>query len=518
LLQRFEVDLSDKEGSGQKFFNKILKSAYAPNVFLSKNSVLIDYSGYEEDVKVDSPIFRDSAGEDDKVILRIPGIFSYENRSFSLEENITVEEKEYLSGERLLRREFQNDISFWGIPKVDNKFECRLKLFSSSIITLEEDSSMNVECSYYNKYAGTDHVRQTAEFIDMITLNNIDPKDRSILEKTVYETRNKINLYTNLSFSKKEIENILMANEDDIYNSFAKLIFGPQAENIFASKYHKLWLKAKPIFDPRRKREQQKRNSSRIRECSSFLNLVGITDNYDEEYSRVDGVAGKNKGINSYVSNRCYNYFKMAKDITESILELQETVLSSGKLNQIIDIFEDLDKVGLYQSVLAALAGGVQEDRVRYTYILTSPYIDQVLASSNGLKYDIENKNLKKSLSAELNADLFTRVKSLRYSYNTCSPDILTSYLKLNYPVEDKAKILGQFTLSRYLGGRDNSVAQDKTLLSQMIYNTYGEYISQIRLDGPLDKNNSHNMYFELLNEQDMRLSREVKIFLKKTY
>ncbi len=517
LLQKFEIDINDPEGDGVKFFKEILKSAYWSEYFLH-DDVLMETASYGDDVKTFSPVYRDSDGDDDKFLVKFPlsNVFKLEKRNYKKSETISYDEYTYVNGERFLKNEFKNMISFWGIPEVDRKFECNVKIFSNSMMVVEDNSSMNLECSYFNRFADNDHKSDVLEFMEMTTLQDLNSRHREQIQKVEYEKDDRINLYTNLSFSKKHIDRIIDASEEEIYHTLAKLIFGENAENVFAPKFHKAWDSARPITGAPVKTTRKQRNSREYKECSSLIKLLDITEGYDPLYSELSGIVGNGKGIEAYESMYCYNYYRIAKEVAESVIDFQNTIRESGRLQQALNIFEDLNKMGLYQSLLANLAGGVSSDNVRFTYILDLPQLESVLADTNGKKYDVENKEIRKSISSELDAIFHSRIKSLKITYNTCAPDILLVYKNLYYGIQDRKKINGKFTLVPFGGNREEMVTQQVIGFENMILNTDGEYISQIRLDENLTPDQAHNMFFEITNDQGMRLSREVKVYLKK--
>jgi hypothetical protein len=512
LVQRFEVDLT--KDRGVEFFKNVLSSAYMPSYKLNKNSILIDHTGFEDAVTAKSPVYKDGKGRDHKLIFKIPGLLSYEKRTYENVDNITYEGKEYTNGEKLRKSELK--LKLFLIKKRDRTFQCQMKISSNSTLVLEDDSSMNFECNYKNKYSETHRPKQISDFIEMILNGDIHPEDKKSLESLEYPVSDEINMYTNISFSKKEISRIIQSSDEHIYHEISKLLFGEEAKNVFSKKYHKAWQRARPRLGPKASTAAKARtHSSQYKRCSSLFKKLGITKELDPLYSKFNGVAGKRKGIDGYGHNRCYKYFRQAVDLVELVKDIRGSIRESGRLNRMLDLFLELDKVGFAQSLLVRLAGGVDPNGVRYSYIVASPNLDQVIARSNGRIYEVENKDIRKSLSTQLKPEFHPRIKDLKFTYSECEPKIVHAIFKLNQRVEDRKSIFGEFKLTKFHFTDNNPMETHAIRLDKMIKNVDGEYIARIELDEPLNKLEAHNMYFEILNKDDFRLSREVKVYLK---
>ena len=518
LVQRFEVDLT--KDSGVEFFKNVLSSAYTPSYKLYHDSILIDHTGFEDSVVAKSPVYKDGKGRDHKLILKIPGIFDFERRTYEKIDTITFEDSEYTNGEKLRKEEYKfklsADLKLFQLRKKDRTFQCQMKLSSNSTLVLENNSSMNIECNYKNKYSEERHPKEIREFINMILNGNINSDDKENLERLKYPTRDEINMFTNLSFSKKQINNIIESSSETMYHEISRLLFGEEAKNVFSQKYHKVWELARPRLGPKAPISAKIRtNSEEYRKCAPLFQKLGITNGIDPLYTKFDGLAGRGKGIDGYSYNRCYKYFKQAITIVDLVKDIKETIKTSGNVSKMLDLFLELEKVGFAQALLVRLAGGIDPNGVRYSYIVASPNLEKVIAQSNGPVYDVENKDLRKSLSTELKAEFFPRIKDLKFTYNICEPKILFATFKLNNRVEDRKSIYGQFQLKKY-HLTDNQPLQTEVIrFDRMIRNVKNEYIARIELDEPLDKQHAHNMYFKLLNKDDLRLSREVKVYLK---
>ncbi|MFT6633117.1 MAG: hypothetical protein ACJAS4_003086 [Bacteriovoracaceae bacterium] len=518
LVQRFEVDLT--KSRGVEFFKNVLSSAYNPSYKLHQDSILINHTGFEDSVIAKSPVYKDGKGRDHKLILKIPGIFDFERRTYENVDTITFEENEYTNGEKLRKKEYKfklgADLKLFQLRKKERTFQCQMKLSSNSTLVLENNSSMNVECNYKNKYSEERHPKEVREFINMILNGNMKQEDKEDLDGLKYPTRDEINMFTNLSFSKKQINNIIESSSEEMYHEISRLLFGEEAKNVFSEKYHKAWRLARPRLGPNAPLSAKLRtNSDEYKKCAPLFQKLGITKDIDPLYAKFDGLVGQGKGIDGYSYNRCYKYFKQATTIVDLVKDIKDTIKTSGSVSKMLDLFLELEKVGFAQALLVRLAGGIHPDGVRYSYIVASPNLDKVIAQSNGPIYNVENKELRKSLSSELESEFFPRIKDLKFTYNVCEPKVLFATFKLNNIVEDRKSIYGQFQLKKYHLTDNQPLQTDIIRFDRMIRNVKNEYIARIELDEPLNKQFAHNMYFKLLNKDDLRLSREVKVYLK---
>lgn len=518
LVQRFEVDLT--KDSGIEFFKNVLYSAYTPSLKLNRNSILIDHSDYKDSVTAKSPVYKDGEGRDHKLVFKFPGIFDFERRTYENIENIIYEGKEHTNGEKIRRKQVKfklgADLKLFEIKKRDKKFECQMKLSSNANLVLEDNSSLNIECNYENEYSENEQPKQVGEFVDMILNGEMDVKDKNAIMELEYPTREEIHMYTNLSFSKKQITKIINTDDEKIYHEISKLLYGEESKNVFAKKYHTAWQKARPRSGPRAPISSKIRtHSKKYKNCGSLFSILGITQGVNPMYTKFDGTVGRGKGIDAYDSRRCYNYFKQATQTVSLVREIRESMQKTGRLNKVLDLFLELEKVGYAQALLVRLAGGIGKDKVRFSYIIASPFLDNVVAASNGKKYEVENKNIRKSISTELEPVFFPRIKDLKFTYTECNPKVILATFKLNYRIEDRKSIFGKFQLTKYHLTDNNPLHTEVVRFDNIIKNADGEYIVRIELDEELNKNEAHNMYFEVLNQNDFRLSREVKVFLK---
>lgn len=535
VVQRFIVDLNHE--LGQKFFDEILESMnlYIPSFPLGPNKILINASAYAGGVVTTSPIHTDSKGKDNVLAINIPGLLKYKNETHSVLENISynevrkhedeadsIEERKFMNGEKYFVESFKNKIGLnlglFQIKKADKNFDCNMKLSSDTSVGYERDSSMNISCNYYNRFSSNTTVRKLIEYLDMVSFDHINEQDRKLLSSINYEERDILNMYSNLSFSKNNIENILNAREDDIYHLIAKLFFGPKAKNIFAKKYHKKWKSAlvKKQMTIASQRDHKKLSS--MNSCSLVLKELGITTSGRREilYDQFNGVVGKAKGFDGLEYYRCYSYYLLAKETVESIKKLQIITSNRDQLGEFLEIFKDLNQVGFVQAVLAVLGGGISRENVHFTYLISSPHLEEILISSNGNKYEVEPPMISKTLASEVRSELRPRIGNVKFIHNICQPDIIMAILKLNYEPQNRKNLYGKFTLADFSYIKDDAIGEYYFSFDQMIRNTQGEYIARIQLAKPLQIDSAHTMYVELMNENDFRLSREIKVYLKK--
>ena len=207
----------------------------------------------------------------------------------------------------------------------------------------------------------------------------------------------------------------------------------------------------------------------------------------------------------------------MAKNTVDAIGKLQESARDNKRLNDFLDVFEDLDQVGFVQYILGRLAGGIGHHRVRFSYSVSSPYLDNIIYRTNGIKYEVEDPEIEKSLSYQMQHQIFPRVTGVKFKYSPCEEDIIYAEFKLNYTPENRKNIFSKLRLMDYSFGKDDLVSKHEVSLDDMLYDDEsGEYVARIQLENAISKTNSYNIFFELVNERDFRLSRELKIYLKK--
>lgn len=193
---------------------------------------------------------------------------------------------------------------------------------------LAADTSMNIECNYHNRYAEKKHSEDIVEFLEMIQHENMNQDHKKILENLEFADRERISIYSNISFSKSDIDKIMSSDEDVMYHEVAKLLFGNDADNIFAKKYHRVWHKIKT--DSRGRGSLQ---STRLyRNCSQVLYTYNITDSKNHQYSEFNGIVRNDKGINAYKTSVCYNYFRRAKKIVTAISSVKDQIIAILRL------------------------------------------------------------------------------------------------------------------------------------------------------------------------------------------
>lgn len=519
LVQRFEVDILDQEGL--KFFKHVLKSAYKTSWSLHSNSIVIDHSPYGQAVKAAKPIYQDGIGEDNKFVLKIPGIFEFEKRKYENIDSIKLDGDTYSIGDSYIKKERKNrlglDLKLFQIKKIDDEFECQLNV-ATSYKNVVADTAMNIQCFFKDKYGEQEEADSIAEYLDMITGGTMKADHKKKLNALKREKPQKMNMFSNLSFSRKEIDRILNHTNDEIYATLSKLIFGMTAENVFAEKNHEKWENAKPyVFMNSNKRRAKKRDNDTYRNCSSMLAKVGITTKEDPMYNNIDGLAGRGKGLQTSSIIRCYQTYELAKEITQEIGNIRSEVKSSDKINRLLGFFTEAEKLGITQALMVQLAGGLGSNKVRYMYIVTVDELNEILASSNGNKYEVITPITRKTLKNEIEPVYFPRLTDIKFEVNTCQTNILMATFKLRYPVEDRSKITARFSLKDYSIVSDDSLKTIKMPLDHMVRNANGEFVARIDLgDMSILPDESYNMYFDLENKDEVKLSKEAKIYLKK--
>lgn len=522
LLQRFEVDLNKEEGVN--FLKKILSSLYMHDMgkdFLLKDPI-IDTRAHGEAVFSEMPVFTDAAGKENSLRLKFPGILEFRKGSHTNIKNIKYKGREYTRGEKLQRSrfKFKSPLKFGFLKKwnADRDYFCKMQLSSDLSFALEDKSALNIECKYYDKYGNNEKFNNVKEYLDILLEGNTPQDVQDILSSVSYERPDVINFHSRISFSEVELERILQAKEDDIYAVISHLFFGAKSENIFSRSNHKKWKKA----NFRVGSIKSKKRLSRLRICSKLLYKLNITPTEEPLYDEFAGLVGKGRGLRNFRKRRCYDYFTLAKKIVKSISKLQVTTRDEKRLNKFLDVFKKLDHADFVQAVLIALGGGLRSDGVRYTYFLSSPYLSETITRTNGVSYGVEDPKVKKSLSAETRAQLDSRIKYVKLQYNSCQKDVIMAYIHLRYPVKDRSRIHAKFTLT------DFSVLKDRALHeSSMNFETQalklpddsGDFINRyafrVQLEHPINEKLAHNMYVELVNENEFRLSRELKIYSK---
>lgn len=515
LRQQFKVNLNHIDG--RKFFKKLLSSMYKNSVVINKDTILIDYNEYKNGIEVKHPIFTDADGNEKKLQFKLPGLFSYDNESYTSIKNIKHNDREYTVGEKIHQKSLENSIALnfglFEIKEEDRYFECKMKLAADMSVNVDDNSSLNMICNYFDRYANNKKLKGVKEYLNMILLGGGKPSVMADIESANYERDDILNMSSVMSFSKKEIEKILTRSNDEVYAAVTNVLFGPSVKNIFAEKYHKKWSYA-PI-----KNIQEGHNYKKLytlNKCSELLYKLGITDKSEKIYDEFNGVVGNRKGVSEFGQNRCYSFYLLAKDLVAGLNKLQVSMKDERRLNKFLNLFNKLEKAGFLQSVLVKLAGGIGEDRVRYTYYVSSPYIKNFIAESNGHKYEVEESALGVSLADEMQKQFYPRISDMKFIQNTCEKDVLLVVFKMNYRPKERKNIYAKFTLKNFSALNNAPIGEYLIPFDHMINNTQGEYIARIVLDKPLSDDHAHNMYVKLINENDFRLSRELQIYMKK--
>ncbi len=510
LLQRFEIDL--KADKGIEFFKKILLAAYTPKLKLHRNSILIDHRDYEGAVSAFSPIYRDGYGSDNLFVIRIPGAIKYENRSYYDINRVHFEGNDYLTGEKLLRRKFRNKLhlDFWifEIKKKDKNYECRLDLQAKSI---DHNSSMNIECNYYNRYAENRHIEDIRQSLEMTLDGKMDRLDQDILQSLLIEDTEKVSMYSNISFSKKQIDNITSSSEEEIIHEIAKLLFGDGAKNVFSKKYRRNWIDMRRFqFD------NLSTADPRYTKCGIALAEFGIIEDYEiPYYSKFLGNVGRGRGLHSYDTQYCFNYYRLAKELVRDIRKLADR-FSDDDVEDVLDILDDLEKSGLVQNLLVRLAGGIGRDKVRYNYVVSSPRLAEPVMQTNGVSYNAGLPSVRRSILEDLNDEFFPRIKKISYKMDDCRPGQLKVAVELYYMFDEVDDINFNLEVKTSSYKKEHIVHEEIVNASSMKEIDELNYEYTFDLGKKYDPTLRYNIYLKLLNKDGLHISEESKSFVRR--
>ncbi len=514
LLQRFEVDLNKSEGVA--FFYKILKRSYGPSYALNKNSILIDAKDYAKGVKEFDPVYKNGDGKDHRLVLKLPGVISYERRTVTDLNEVHYQDRVYSVGEKTKRTSFKNIIDFQlGPIKVSEKkksYECRMKIETTDTDekSLFDNSAMNIQCRYDNYFANKSDANEVLEHLQILRNGGLDEYDQQVLESINIKETTKINMYSVLSFSKDHINKIINYSEDEMYAELSKLIFGEQAENVFATKYHKIWNRVRPRHKSRMRRGPRDYNS-----CSKMLYRYGIISHLDSSYDEFKGLVGRGKGIGGLSFYRCYGYFKAAEKIVSAINELKYIELSENDIRDILSSMSSLKSIGLLQSLLVRMAGGISStDGVHFTYIVTSPGLDTSVVQTNGVKYRVTPIDIGRGIIADTKAQYFPRISELKFIGNKCQEQRLKIDFSLHYSVKNKENVFASIRLADSSLLTDESIKKYKVKLSNIPHQK-GHYNLAIDLPEEISVGDSYTVYFKLVNERGQSLSKEAKTYVR---
>jgi hypothetical protein len=513
LSQKFEIDLN--KDLGVRFFRKILKKAYSHSGEMKQNSIIIDHLEYQDAVTAYSPVYQTGNSEDDRITLKFPGTFKYENRSYVNVSTLHVDDKEYTKGEILHREYFKNKIAFnlgiFEVRKKDRRYECQMKVDSNETDMSDKKKAMNIECNYFNKYATNEIKENVRESIQMVINSSMTARDEKILDELDLSKRDELTMYTNLSFSANELNSIVSATEDQAYGEVAKLLFGESAENIFAKKYHGIWknMRFQSLSS------STLRKSQIYKKCSLFLAQAKILSHVEDQYDEFNGVVGRGKGIEYYTSSRCYNYFRMAKRVVGNLLSIKRNISSEEDIQKMVDTFKNLEYAGIVQNVLVRLSGGVGFKGTHYTYIVTSPALESNIIQTNGRKYSAELPVKENSILEATKSVFYPRIKSLEYKVNSCLNNKINVYLELFYPVEKDSDLLIKLNIKKFSIAKDESFFEHYISLNEMELEN-GIYRIAVELPEDYLYDVSYTAYAKIVNGDDLQISKETKSYLKK--
>lgn len=511
LTQSFEIDLLDKKG--ERFFKKLLLAAYAPKLSLHKKTVLVSTAGYESGVKAFEPVFKDGYGKENKLVLQIPGFLKMDFRSHEKIEKVEMGEQSYLKGDKLYRRNFKNkiemDLWLFKIRKADRRYQCQMKL---EVNNDDEDfEALNIECNYSDKYASNEKISKMKESL-LISMNgHIPPADQEALNNLKTDDRMKISMHTNLSFSKRELTKIRNANDKEIYAHISKMIFGENAENIFAPKYHKVWKQIKSD----RNSSQSMKGASIFKQCHKLLKHYAITEERDDTYKKMDGIVGRNKGLKSSSSRLCHNAFRTAKRLYNGIRAVKDGFESVDNVEEFLDIYRGIDYAGLVQNLFVRLAGGFGKDNVRFNYFVNSHALEEPLVQTNGVNYSANIPEFNKSISEDMEALDYPRFKKIGYFYNECYQDELKVLVGLDFPLKKGSKLSFLLDLKKFSVANDYFVSRTRVNIKDSEKIDDKLYKFTIKLPAAHSWENPHNAYLKLVNDEDYSVSKETKTFVQ---
>jgi hypothetical protein len=326
-----------------------------------------------------------------------------------------------------------------------------------------------------------------------------------------FKSTDRLTMYTNLSFSGKDLNSIVTASEDEAYAEISKLLFGESAENIFAKKYHSSWKKM-------RRSSMSSKTYGKLpifKKCSLFLAKAKILKNVENKYDDFNGIVGTKKGIDYYSSSRCYNYFKMAKKIVSNLLSIQENISTKKDIKKLVDTFQNLEYAGIFQNVLVRLSGGVSFKGTHYTYIVTSPKFKSNIVRTNGRKYSAELPMGETRVLEGIKSEFYPRIKSLEYKVNTCLNNKLNVYLELFYPVEKGSDLSIKLNIKKFSLFKDEEYFDHYISLNEMELRS-GVYRIAVELPENYSYETSYSAYAKIVSSDNFQISNETKSYLKK--
>ncbi len=511
LSQKFEIDLNKEKGL--EFFKEILKTSYRPNLSLNSDSILINYSPYEEALKAYPPIFNNASGEDKLLVLKVPGVLDYQNRAYSNITRTEFQDVNYVTGEKLMRERLRSklaiDLLFFEISQKNWNNECKANLDNKKSKT-QENTVLNVGCNYYNKFGESKHLYKIADTLKILFGDKFSDVDYSYLKDLKLSGPQRISMNSNISFSMQELNKIANKSEDEIYHTIAKLLFGPNAQNIFAKKNHRLWKDGN-----RDQFNSTQKFSSRYKKCSEFLFEFGITNKVNPLYDEFSGVVGNQKGIESYRPGRCYNYFHMARDITKSIVALSNRETELDKAKTFLKIFNTLEKASMAQRLLVELSDGFSKDKVKFSYAVTAKELSRVILDTNGNSHSIGIKKVRESILDEIQDEFNPRIGDISYYINSCNQEKLNVKMTSHYPLSKK-DIHINFLLNTSTLGKEENLLKYKVPLNQTESIGKNSIEFSVPISGIYKPTENYNISLSLMNEQNQKVSKQTKSFIRK--
>ena len=512
LTQRFVVDLNKNDGV--EFFKKVLKSAYEQPIGLSKDDILIDFSDYADAVEAYRPLYQNGLNEDNRIFLKLPGVFKYSNRSLHKVSTITDGDESYTKGESFhsesYRQKFNINLGIFKFPKQDKKYECQAVYEVNETRDVKNPRSLNFECNYNNRYADNKVLNQVYQSLMMTVNGDIPENDLNEIYNLSLNGKDKISMFTNLSFGEDQIQKIAQVTEDEAYHEIAKLLFGEGAANIFGTKYTRRWKQLARNINSYKGIE-----GAKLQRCSFLLEKLEITNGRDTRYDEFAGIVGRKKGIKSIDSYRCIRYFNHAKRIVLKLKAFQEETKSEDRADKILGTFTDLEYSGLIQNLFLRLAGGTGFRDVRYTYIITSPKLERNIVRTTGPKYTANLPVRESHIRELINSDFQPRIKKLNFNINSCLHNTMKVKLDLFYPVSEGADLALKFIIREFSYVKDHSVAEVIVPLSEMNFDGIS-YTGTFAFPEGYLFDEAYNYYTTLVNSKGEPLSKETKSYVSK--
>ena len=210
----------------------------------------------------------------------------------------------------------------------------------------------------------------------------------------------------------------------------------------------------------------------------------------------------------------------MAKRLVESITMLKSDFAQIVDVEEFLDMYRSLEYAGLVQNLLVRLAGGVDQESVRYTYIVYSEALEDVLINTNGQPYDAGIPATTASISDSLlNVD-FPRFNEIRFYYNECYEDKLRVDVELNYPAMYDQGLAFYIDIREFELDQDNDRMKTDVIIFPDISSDGTPMNFRFTLDLPdeFSWDDRHNVYLKIINSNGLSLSRETKSFMQSKF